>query len=332
MILADKIIDERKKNGWSQEDLAEQLGVSRQSVSKWESAGSVPDLKKVIQMAELFGVSTDYLLKDELEKENRDVVETSGSDADSPLRRVSMEEANAFLNAKRETAPRLANTVSLFILSPVALLLLVGIAESPNYNLAEDPAMAVGLAVLLLLTAVGVFIQITDRNKLSRFEYLERESFETEYGVSGMVKEKKRDYESRYSLGLAGGTVIFIVAVIPLLVAGVMESSDLVLILCVDLLLALVALGANLIVRVSTVKESYDTILQDGEYAKNKKRIQAKMGAFSAAYWCLTTAIYLGWSTWTQRWDTGCIIWAVAGVLYAGVYGIVRMVLTVDGD
>ena len=332
MILADKIIDERKKNGWSQEDLAEQLGVSRQSVSKWESAGSVPDLKKVIQMAELFGVSTDYLLKDELEKENRVVVETSGSDADSPLRRVSMEEANAFLNAKRETAPHLANTVSLFILSPAALLLLVGIAESPDYNLAEGPAMAVGLAVLLLLTAVGVFIQITDRNKLSRFEYLEREPFETEYGVSGMVKEKKRDYESRYSLGLAGGTVICIVAVIPLLVAGVMESSDLVLILCVDLLLALVALGANLIVRVSTVKESYDTILQEGDYAKNKKRIQAKMGAFSAAYWCLTTAIYIGWSTWRQDWEESCIIWAVAGVLYGGVYGIVRMVLKVDGD
>ena len=330
MILADKIIDERKKNGWSQEELAEQLGVSRQSVSKWESAGSVPDLKKVIQMAELFGVSTDYLLKDELEKENRAVVETSGSDADSPLRRVSMEEANAFLNAKRETAPRLANTVSLFILSPVALLLLAGIAESSDYNLAEGPAMAVGLAVLLLLTAVGVFIQITDRNKLSRFEYLERESFETEYGVSGMVKEKKRDYESRYSLGLAGGTVICIVAVIPLLVAGVMESSDLVLILCVDLLLALVALGANLIVRVSTVKESYDTILQDGDYAKNKKRIQAKMGAFSAAYWCLTTAIYIGWRTWRQDWGESCVIWAVAGVLYAGAYGIVRMVLKAD--
>lgn len=330
MILADKIIDERKKNGWSQEDLAEQLGVSRQSVSKWESAGSVPDLKKVIQMAELFGVSTDYLLKDEMEKENRGIAETSGRD--SLLRRVSMEEANAFLEAKRETAPRLANSVSLFTLSPVALLLLVGIAESPNYNLAEDPAMAVGLAVLLLLTAVGVFIQITDRNKLSRFEYLERESFETEYGVSGMVKEKKRDYESRYSLGLAGGTVICIVAVIPLLVAGVMETSDLVLILCVDLLLALVALGVNLMVRVSTVKESYDTILQAGDYAKNKKRIQAKMGAFSAAYWCLTTAIYLGWSTWRQDWEESWIIWAVAGVLYGGVYGIVRMVLTVDGD
>ena len=68
MILADKIIEERKRNGWSQEELAEKLGVSRQSVSKWESAQSVPDLNRIIKMAELFGVTTDYLLKDEIEK------------------------------------------------------------------------------------------------------------------------------------------------------------------------------------------------------------------------------------------------------------------------
>ena len=66
MILADKIIDLRKKNGWSQEDLAEQLDVSRQSISKWESAQSVPDMARILRMSELFGVSTDYLLKDEL--------------------------------------------------------------------------------------------------------------------------------------------------------------------------------------------------------------------------------------------------------------------------
>ncbi|MBR5743687.1 MAG: helix-turn-helix transcriptional regulator, partial [Clostridia bacterium] len=48
MILADKIIDLRKKNGWSQEELAEQLGVSRQSISKWEGAQSVPDMARII--------------------------------------------------------------------------------------------------------------------------------------------------------------------------------------------------------------------------------------------------------------------------------------------
>ena len=59
MIFADKLIDLRKKNGWSQEELAEKLNVSRQAVSKWEGAQSVPDMGRIIQLSELFGVTTD---------------------------------------------------------------------------------------------------------------------------------------------------------------------------------------------------------------------------------------------------------------------------------
>ena len=69
MILADKIIDLRKKNGWSQEELAEKLGVTRQSNSKYEGAQSVPDLDKIIKLSEIFGVTTDYLLRDDAETE-----------------------------------------------------------------------------------------------------------------------------------------------------------------------------------------------------------------------------------------------------------------------
>ena len=103
MILADKIIDLRKKNGWSQEELAEKLGVSRQSISKWESAQSVPDMNRILAMSRLFGVSTDYLLKDELEPEDASPVgdaptQARGAD-DLPLRQVSMEDANAYLAA-----------------------------------------------------------------------------------------------------------------------------------------------------------------------------------------------------------------------------------------
>ena len=82
MILADKITALRKKAGWSQEELAEQLGVTRQSVSKWEGAQSVPDMDKVVQMSRLFGVTTDFLLKDELSEE-----EPAPAGCDSPLRR-----------------------------------------------------------------------------------------------------------------------------------------------------------------------------------------------------------------------------------------------------
>lgn len=69
MIFADKLIALRKKAGWSQEELANQLNVTRQSVSKWEGAQSVPDMDKVVQMSRLFGVTTDFLLKDELSEE-----------------------------------------------------------------------------------------------------------------------------------------------------------------------------------------------------------------------------------------------------------------------
>lgn len=64
MSLADKIIKLRKQHGWSQEDLADKMDVSRQAVSKWECAQTIPDIEKILQLSQLFNVSTDYLLKD----------------------------------------------------------------------------------------------------------------------------------------------------------------------------------------------------------------------------------------------------------------------------
>ena len=83
MIFADKLITLRKKAGWSQEELAEKLNVTRQSVSKWEGAQSVPDMDKVVQMSRLFGVTTDFLLKDELSEEEEDY--TRENKAKSPV-------------------------------------------------------------------------------------------------------------------------------------------------------------------------------------------------------------------------------------------------------
>ena len=92
MLLADKIVTLRKRAGWSQEELAAQLGVSRQSVSKWEGAQSVPDMQKVVQMSRLFGVTTDYLLKEELGEP-----EPAPAEPDAPLRCVTMEQAADYL-------------------------------------------------------------------------------------------------------------------------------------------------------------------------------------------------------------------------------------------
>ena len=64
---SEKIMNLRKKNGWSQEELAQRLSVSRQSVSKWEGGQSIPDLDKLLALSQIFGVTLDYLVKDEID-------------------------------------------------------------------------------------------------------------------------------------------------------------------------------------------------------------------------------------------------------------------------
>ena len=65
MRFEEKIVELRKQKGLSQEELAERLGVSRQAVSRWELGNTLPDIPNLLQLCELFGVSADYLVRDE---------------------------------------------------------------------------------------------------------------------------------------------------------------------------------------------------------------------------------------------------------------------------
>ena len=316
MILADKIIEERKKNGWSQEELANKLGVSRQAVSKWESSGSIPDLQRILLMSELFGVTTDYLLKDEIEDERlNEYVETKTI-------KVSMEEANQYLDMKSRGSRIVANATSLCILSPVPLIVLGTMTE-------DHTLVGFILVFLLILVAIAVYLFVNYGLHESHMQHLEKECFETEYGVSGMVRERREQYESTFTRNIAIGVVLCILSVIPTIMAGVMEVEDYMSGISVGLLLIIVSIGVNILIRAGMIKSSYDTLLQEGEYTIEEKYLKKKTDAFSGAYWCLMVAIYLGWSFWTNNWKFTWIIWPVAGVLYAAVLGMVKM--TIEG-
>lgn len=196
MILADKIIELRKRNGWSQEDLAEKLNVSRQSISKWEGAQSIPDMNKIIKMSELFGVSTDVLLKDNIElEENRDsqslaLTEDSKEDV-CELRSVSMDEAAAFLEVRESSSRLVSIGVMLCILSPIALILLSGMAEHGMIAMTEAMAAGAGLIGLFLLVGPAVAMFIKSGMDSDKFEYMGTELIDTQYGVDGMVRSRK---------------------------------------------------------------------------------------------------------------------------------------------
>lgn len=185
MILADKIINLRKKAGWSQDELASKLNVTRQSVSKWEGAQSIPDMERIVRMSRLFGVTTDYLLKDELETEE---FSSADADAGTSLRRVSMEQASNYLALRKAAAPRIALATLLCIVSPIVMIVLACACESSYFGISEDAAAGIGLCVMLCIVAAAVVIFIRTGHASAEFEFLEKEEFETEYGVAGMVK------------------------------------------------------------------------------------------------------------------------------------------------
>lgn len=313
MIFADKLIQLRKKAGWSQEELAEQMNVTRQSVSKWEGAQSVPDLGKIIRLSELFNVSTDYLLKDEIE----DVGGSISFDEASTLRRVSMEEANDFLSVKAMTSKSIALGTFLCILSPICLFILAAASEIPEYGLTDNIAGGIGMIILLILVTIAVAIFISSGRKTAAFNYLEKEVFETEYGVSGMVAERKAQYNGTYTRNNIIGTSLCIMALIPFFGGAIFnDENELLLTIMLSISFVLVGIGVFFFVSSGIIWASYEKLLQEGDYSKVKKENQSIVTAISSAYWLIATAIYLGYSFSTNNWEYSWIIWVVAGVVF----------------
>lgn len=321
MIFADKIIELRKKNGMTQEELAEKMGVSRQSVSKWEGAQSIPDLEKILRLSELFGVSTDYLLKDALDAPA--FIETAG---DTPaLRQVSMEEANEFLSAKEKTARPIALGVALCILSLVCTIMLGAFAEAGMCS--DNLAGGIGVVALLAMVSAAVALFISSGSRIEPFAYLEKEAFETAYGVDGMVRERQKRFRPAFNRGIVLGVALCILCPVPLLTAASFTGNGIAVVGATCLLLVIVAAGVASIVTVSIPWGGMQQLLQEGDYTPEKKRSSRVTEVVATVYWLVATAIYLGYSFATNDWGRSWILWPVAGVLFAAVMAVCQLLV-----
>lgn len=330
MILADKIISLRKKTGWSQEELADQLGVTRQSVSKWEGAQSVPDINKIVQMSRLFGVTTDYLLKDELEEP-----EYSQYEPESSLRIVTMEEASAYLALRKAAAPKMALATFLCIISPICLILLAALSEESVFRVSENAAAGIGMCIMITLVAAGVALFLSCAAKARDFRFLEEEAFETEYGVTGMVKECSQKFSDAYSRLNIIGTTLCILSVIPLFLSICISGGSLIYIAAVCLLLLLVGVGCLAFVYAGVYNAALQKLLQEGDYTRKNKKSRKLSGTVSAVYWLAVTAIFL-WYTFGKSGNGQMMyswfIWAIAGVLFPAVLAVIRLIERKGGN
>ena len=326
MILADKVIKLRKQRGWSQEELANQLNVSRQAVSKWESASSIPDIDKILKMSQIFEVTTDYLLKEELEEEINVSVPAETEEADG-LRTVSMEEALDFMKEKIQSAKKTALAIMAIIISPILLLTLGVISEQKNSPITEDAAGGFGVVVLLLIIACASAVLILVGMKMEKYEYMEKESFHTQYGIEGIARKRKEEFEHTYRVCIVVGVMLCITCVIPLFIAAALRASDLVLILCVDAILIIVSCAVFLFVWASEQYEAFQILLQEGEFTAEKKQQKRSINLIAGVYWCIVTAIYLAVSFYQNSWGRTWVIWPCAGVLFAAICSVVNIVM-----
>ena len=322
MILADKIIRLRKKNGWSQEELANKMSVSRQAVSKWEGAQTIPDLEKILQLSMLFGVTTDYLLKDEIENE-----ELNGDTAlDTTVKRISIEEANAYIEQRKKAAWRIALATFLCILSPITLLVLSMLSELPNAIVTEATAGAVGLTVLFafVLCAVPLYIYCGFKNQ--PYAFLDKNiPFELEYGVKGLVTEKKNAFRPTYIAYNIIATCVCIFSVVPLVLLSFSENVILVA-AALAFLVVIVGIGVGMFIVAGTQNASMQKLLKEGDFTEKEKNRTGVKEVVGFCYWGVLTAIYLAVSFLNNRWDLSWIIFAVGGVLFPVVMCICNLI------
>lgn len=318
MIFADKVISLRKKNGWSQEELADKIDVSRQAVSKWESAQAIPEIGKVLQLANLFGVTTDYLLKDELEEEEY-------AEDIQPIKSVSIEEASQYLDKQQQSSIRMALATFLCIFSIIPLLLLVATTEIPAAGISGELAIAIGIVAMLLIVglAVGIFVYNSFAN--APYEYLYKQPFELQYGVKGMVEERKKAFRSTYAKSNIIATVLCVLSPIALFATLVYNNGFFVIaMLCCTLIIA--GIGVLLFVKVGVVQSSMCRLLREVGYVADKDSNARE--TISWIYWLVATAIYLAISLPTDNWDTSWIVWPIAGVLYVALMGLVSLIMS----
>lgn len=321
MKLADKLVNLRKQFGFSQEELAEKMDVSRQSISKWEGALSIPDLNKIIKLSEIFGVSTDYLLKDELEI----LASPDGSSEENwPL--VTLNDAKEYVASKYTEARTTSYAVALMILSIVPLFALLALNHSSFFSISEVMAFSIGITALFILVAIGVIILVgIDRNNRV-VQLVDANQYELEYGVKSIMKEKLDAYSPTYLRAVSISVTLFILSALPLIIAALLNASTMMIYFMVALMMGMIALGVFLLVPIANTYASYKRLLREGEYSFEQIEKNKDNTNFAAFYWPLVVAIYLGWSLWTMAWGITWIVWPVAALIFAALIGLIQFI------
>lgn len=305
MNLSEKIMLLRKKQGWSQEELANRLNISRQSISKWESGQSQPDIDKIILLSQLFQVTTDYLLLDQENEEHRQIGIY-----------LSLSQVQEYLTLRKQSSLKIAFATFLCVISPIPLIGLTTLSQYQRFHMTENLAVSLGLSFLIICITIAVILFCLCAFKVKKYEFLEKEDFSLENGVKEYTFKEKEEYQDRYHRYQIIGIVLCILSVLPIFIFLNYEFLESI---AVCILLFFVSIGCFFLVLAGTYQNALDKILQTGDYTPKQKKNNILKSKISTIYWLVVTAIFLYYTfgkNGNGQMQYSWIIWAIAGVLF----------------
>lgn len=283
MSLGENLQHYRKKKETTQEQLAEELGVSRQTISKWESDGSYPEMEKILQLCDLFDCSMDLLLRGDV-KEN-EKYDTAGY--------------NHYMNQFcKQVIIGLA-----FLFSGISIYMLL---KSLRIN--EDVASAA--LIIIFIPAVLIFVVAGLQKERFRAKYPVIQAFYTE--------QEMECFEQRFPILVASGVGTILVGVVFLLISEQLPvpqwcTQD----IYITLFFLICSVGICILVYGGLQKEKYDIdgYNKNNDSCKKKKRAENLTGMWCGCIMLAATAIFLiggiGYNMWSRSW----IVFPVGGIL-----------------
>ncbi len=292
----------RKRDGYTQESFAEQMGVSRQTISKWESDACFPEMDKLLLMCDMFRCKLDDLVRGDVQAEA--AKDTAGYD-------VHM---NTF--AKRITAG-------------VVLVLLGVCVMLAGFGLHLPEALATVLFFPFLIAAIAFFITGGMEHDHFVKKHPEIQPFYTE--------EEQESFRKKFAPAIAIGISLILVGVVVMIggtavfgEANLDANESLASLLTAGMLLFITG-GVGTLVYMGMQDSKYHI----QEYNAENKMEKSKAGRISegicGCIMLLATVIYLIWSFMTNRWDISWIVFPVGGILCA-VTSIVCKMVSDDKD
>ena len=297
MSFEEKLQQLRKEKGLSQEDLAHQLNVSRQAVSKWESQNGYPEIEKMILISDLFQVSLDYLMKEDYEEHENETI--------SSFHLMTQQNIEDYLHFKKSFALRIGSSVLLMIVG----LFIAALCADTSYQ-------SIGVFGFLIMVGIGVFfIIMTTLLKESKFK-IENEEIKIAFNDLQNLQEQYQHFHKYFTLAIAGGVLLIIVslACIVLLHETFPQYEN---ILGAQFLLC-IGIAVFLFIYFGILKDTYQFLIHNKAYMKAKKKEQQieNIYAFTMP---LAAILYMIMGFTQNWWHPGWVIFPLAVFVSMGI-------------